>query len=117
MRNIQLTRRHVRAAAIRSSSASPSPLRYPDAQPGKKIMFGKSPWDVVGIFHAADQAANSEVWCDFNQLAGDYERPGGSSSLLIRLENPADFAPSRRPSKMTSASASTSSRKRTITRA
>ena len=66
-------------------------LRYPDAQPGKKILFGKSPWDVVGIFHAADQAANSEVWCDFNQLAGDYERPGGSSSLLIRLESPANF--------------------------
>jgi ABC-type lipoprotein release transport system permease subunit len=67
-------------------------LRYPDAQPGKKILFGKSPWDVVGIFHAAGQAANSEVWCDFNQLAGDYERPGGSSSLLIRLESPANFA-------------------------
>jgi putative ABC transport system permease protein len=65
--------------------------RYPDAQLGKNIMFGKSPWEVVGIFHAADQSANSEIWCDLNQLRGDFERAGGSSSLLIRLESPASF--------------------------
>ena len=66
-------------------------LRYPDCQPGKSIFFGKSSWEVVGVFHAADQSANSEIWCDVNQLAGDYERPGGSSSILVRLESPADF--------------------------
>jgi len=65
--------------------------RYPDAQLGKKIVFGKSPWEVVGIFHAADQSANSEIWCDLNQLLGDFERAGGSSSLLVRLESPASF--------------------------
>ena len=67
--------------------------RYPDAQPGKKIVFGKSAWEVVGIFHSNDQAANSEIWCDLNQLLGDYERGGngGSSSLLVRLESPAGF--------------------------
>jgi putative ABC transport system permease protein len=66
-------------------------LRYPDCQPGKKIVFGKSSWDVVGVFRAADQSANSEIWCDLNQLIGDYERPGGSSSVLVRLESPASF--------------------------
>ena len=65
--------------------------RYPEAQLGKTVVFGKSPWEVVGIFHAADQSANSEIWCDLNQLRGDFERAGGSSSLLIRLESPANF--------------------------
>jgi putative ABC transport system permease protein len=66
-------------------------LRYPDAQIGKKILFGKSHWEVVGIFHAADQSANSEIWCGLNRLAEDYERPGGSSSVLVRLDSPAAF--------------------------
>jgi putative ABC transport system permease protein len=63
--------------------------RYPDAQLGKTIAFGKHAWKIVGIFHAADQAANSEVWCGLNLLAGDFDRQGESSSLLVRLDSPA----------------------------
>jgi putative ABC transport system permease protein len=66
-------------------------LRYPDARVGKKILFGKSHWEVVGVFRAADQSANSEIWCGFNRLAQDYERDGGSSSILLRLDSPASF--------------------------
>jgi putative ABC transport system permease protein len=65
--------------------------RYPNAQIGKKILFGKSQWEVVGVFRAVDQSANSEIWCGLNRLAEDYERPGGSSSILVRLESPAAF--------------------------
>jgi putative ABC transport system permease protein len=66
-------------------------LRYPNAQLGKKVVFGKSEWEVVGVFHAVDQSSNSEIWCGFNRLAQDYERDGGSSSVLVRLDSPASF--------------------------
>jgi putative ABC transport system permease protein len=59
--------------------------RYPDAQIGKKVKFGRGEWEVVGVFNAGDSAANSEIWADLNQLRGDFERAGGSSSLLVRL--------------------------------
>jgi len=63
--------------------------RYPDAQIGKKLKFGRGQWEVVGIFHVGESAANSEIWVDLNQLRGDFERQGGSSSLLVRCENEA----------------------------
>jgi ABC-type antimicrobial peptide transport system permease subunit len=61
--------------------------RYPDAKIGKRIRFGKDYWEVVGVFKAGDSAANSEIWADLNQLRGDFEQQGGSSSLLIRLNS------------------------------
>lgn len=61
--------------------------RYPDARIGKQIRFGKGLWDVVGVFTAGDSAANSEIWAGLNQLRGDFERQGGSSSLLVRLDS------------------------------
>jgi ABC-type lipoprotein release transport system permease subunit len=58
--------------------------RYKDAQIGKKLRFGRGMWEVVGVFHAGDSAADSEIWVDLDQLRGDFESSGGSSSLLIR---------------------------------
>ena len=66
--------------------------RYPDAQIGKQIRFGKGLWEVVGVFKVGDSAANSEIWTDLNQLRGDFERQGGSSSLLVRADLPLDLA-------------------------
>ena len=66
--------------------------RYPDARVGKQIRFGKGMWDVVGVFKAGDSAANSEIWADLDQVRGDFESEGGSSSLLVRL-NSADQIP------------------------
>lgn len=63
--------------------------RYPTAQIGKQIRFGRGLWEVVGVFRVGDSAANSEVWTDLNQLRGDFERQGGSSSLLVRMDVPA----------------------------
>ncbi len=61
--------------------------RYPDAQIGKKLHFGRGNWEVVGIFHVGESTANSEAWVDLNQLAGDFERQGSSSSILITSDN------------------------------
>jgi ABC-type antimicrobial peptide transport system permease subunit len=69
--------------------------RYPAAQLGKKIRFGKGDWDVVGVFSAGgggESASNSEIWLDLNQLRGDFERGGDSNSLLVRLNDPASMA-------------------------
>ncbi|HEX4797636.1 MAG TPA: ABC transporter permease [Humisphaera sp.] len=59
--------------------------RYPDAQIGKKVKFGRGMWEVVGVFSAGESASNSEIWADLNQLRGDFEQEGGSSSLLVRM--------------------------------
>ena len=61
--------------------------RYPDAQIGKQIRFGRGLWDVVGVFSSGDSAFNNEIWVDLNQLSGDFDRAGGSSSILVRGES------------------------------
>jgi putative ABC transport system permease protein len=63
--------------------------RYPDARIGKQVRFGRGLWEVVGVFRVGDTAANSEIWVDLNQLRGDFEQQGGSSSLLVRTDNDA----------------------------
>ena len=60
--------------------------RYPDARVGRKLRFGRGEWDVVGVFKSGESAANSEIWADLNQLRGDFDREGGSSSLLVRAD-------------------------------
>ena len=62
--------------------------RYPDARIGRKLRFGRGVWEVIGVFRAGDSAANSEIWADLNQLRGDFEQQGGSSSLLVRAQSP-----------------------------
>src|SRR5438445_317806 len=66
--------------------------RYPGARIGKQVRFGRGMWEVVGVFRVGDSAANSEIWADLNQLRGDFERQGGSSSLLVRAEGEAAVA-------------------------
>jgi ABC-type antimicrobial peptide transport system permease subunit len=61
--------------------------RYPGAQIGKQVRFGRGWWDVVGVFRVGDSAANSEIWADLDQLRGDFETQGGSSSLLVRAQS------------------------------
>jgi putative ABC transport system permease protein len=58
--------------------------RYPDAATGKQLRFGKGAWTVVGVFDAGDSAANSEIFGDLNQVASDYNRMEGLSSILLR---------------------------------
>jgi ABC-type lipoprotein release transport system permease subunit len=70
--------------------------RYPDARVGKTLKFGRGQWQVVGEFSDGDSAANSEIWADLNQLRGDFERQGGSSSILVRMASQNEIEPFKR---------------------
>lgn len=58
--------------------------RYPMAGLGRKIDFGRGDWEVVGIMDAGRGAANSEIFCDLNQLSADQNRTTALSSILVR---------------------------------
>jgi putative ABC transport system permease protein len=88
MRDITITQGKMFEPGLRQIIVGESiARRYPDARIGKQVRFGRGAWEVVGVFRIGDSAANSEIWVDLNQLRGDFEREGGSSSLLIRAEN------------------------------
>jgi putative ABC transport system permease protein len=61
--------------------------RYPDAQIGKKLKFGRGEWDIVGVFESPQMARNSEIWGDFDQINGDFNRQQSSSSVLVRARD------------------------------
>ena len=65
--------------------------RYPAARLGQTVRFGRGTWEVVGEFAAGDSAANSEIWTNLDQLRGDFDRQGGSSSILVRLNSAANI--------------------------
>ena len=58
--------------------------RYPAAQFGRSLEFGKGKWEIVGVFDAGDSAINSEILADLNQASSDYNRFEGGSSVLVR---------------------------------
>ena len=62
--------------------------RYPAAQLGAKVRFGRGEWEVVGVADYGRSAASSELFCDLNQLAGDYNRTEVLSSVLFRAVDP-----------------------------
>jgi putative ABC transport system permease protein len=57
--------------------------RFPDASLGRKIKFGRSEWDIVGVLDAARGSADSEVWGDLNQFASDLNRNDALSVALV----------------------------------
>ena len=57
--------------------------RFRDAKIGDSIKIGRSMWSVVGILDAARTAYDSEIWADYNEISGEFERPI-YSSLLVR---------------------------------
>jgi ABC-type lipoprotein release transport system permease subunit len=61
--------------------------RYPDAQIGRKLTFGRGEWEVVGTFKSAYPARNSEIWADGNQMLADFERGEFFSSVLVRAQD------------------------------
>ena len=63
--------------------------RYPGAQIGKRLRFGRGLWDVVGILDAGDSAFSAEIWGDLNQIMSDFNRPDVASSVLLRAGSPA----------------------------
>jgi putative ABC transport system permease protein len=66
--------------------------RYPDAQLGRSLRFGRGEWQVVGIMDGGQSAINSEIWGDLNQVSSDYNREDNLSSILVRATDPAAVA-------------------------
>jgi putative ABC transport system permease protein len=58
--------------------------KFPDAEPGKQMRFGRGFWTVTGVMDGGQSALNSEVWGDLNQVSSDFNRPDGLSSVLVR---------------------------------
>ena len=63
--------------------------RYPAAQLGKKLRFGRGEWEVVGVMDAGQSAVNSEIFGDLNQISSDFNRPDALSSILLRATDAA----------------------------
>lgn len=63
--------------------------RYPDAQFGHHLHFGRGDWQIVGIMDGGQSAVNSEIWGDLNQISSDYERGDNLSSILVRASDAA----------------------------
>lgn len=63
--------------------------RYPGARIGGKLNFGRGDWEVVGIMDAGRSAANSEIFCDLNQISSDQNRSEALSAALLRATDEA----------------------------
>jgi putative ABC transport system permease protein len=61
--------------------------RFPAAETGKQLRFGKGLWTVVGVFDAGQSAVNSEILGDLNQVSSDFDRTEGLSSVLVRAQD------------------------------
>jgi ABC-type antimicrobial peptide transport system permease subunit len=63
--------------------------RYPGAQLGKKLRFGRGDWEVVGVMDGGQSSVNSEILGDLNQVSSDFNRADGLSSVLLRATDEA----------------------------
>jgi ABC-type antimicrobial peptide transport system permease subunit len=62
--------------------------RFPQAQVGKKVRFGRGDWEIVGVFDASGGAQSSEVWGDLFQVSSDLQRVDAVSSGLVTATDP-----------------------------
>ena len=58
--------------------------RYPAAQIGQSLHFGKGSWTVVGVMDGGGSATDSEVFGDAAQVASDFNRGDTYSSALLQ---------------------------------
>jgi ABC-type lipoprotein release transport system permease subunit len=57
---------------------------------GETLRFASRDWTIVGVFDARHTAFDSEIWGDAEQMLQAFRRTG-YSSLLFRLNDPAQF--------------------------
>jgi len=65
--------------------------RFESLKVGDAIRFGRSDWKVVGLFDAGGAAYDSEIWADYEDSSGDWDRPS-YSAVLLQAENAAAAA-------------------------
>jgi putative ABC transport system permease protein len=58
--------------------------QFAGLEPGRSIMLGSQPWQIVGIFDS-DDALNSEVWGDASTVADANRRGSSRSSVFVKL--------------------------------
>ena len=61
--------------------------RYPAAQVGNLLHFGKGSWTIVGVMDGQGSAVDSEVFGDAPQVASDFNRPDTYSSALLQAND------------------------------
>ncbi|UTW55766.1 ABC transporter permease [Kordiimonas sp. SCSIO 12610] len=57
---------------------------------GKKITFGKTTWEVVGVFSTGGSAFDSELWADTRTVQDQFRRGNSFQTMRIQLETPGD---------------------------
>jgi len=62
--------------------------RFSGANVGDTMDFAKGQWRVVGVFDSGGTSYDSEIWGDVNQIAVDFDRQGGYSSVYLRATDP-----------------------------
>jgi len=55
---------------------------------GATVRFRDSDWTIVGVFEAAGDANESEVWADGNVVQAAFRRGGGVSTMRVQLSDP-----------------------------
>ena len=58
---------------------------------GSVIKTGQVSWTVVGIFESGGSVGETELWADSRIVQGAYRRGNSYTSVLARLESPAQF--------------------------
>jgi putative ABC transport system permease protein len=58
---------------------------------GGTVKCQQKRFQIVGIFDSQGGAFESEIWGDYDTLGAIFQRGPGSSSLVVRMKNPADI--------------------------
>ena len=59
---------------------------------GTKVRFGKTVWEVVGIFGAGGSAFEGELWADAATLQSQFRRGNSFQTMRVLLEKPGDLS-------------------------
>ncbi|MEL7313261.1 MAG: FtsX-like permease family protein [Pseudomonadota bacterium] len=62
---------------------------------GEQIRFGKTVWDIVGVFSTGGSAFESELWADAPTVQGQFQRGSSFQTVRVRLSQPGDVEPIR----------------------
>jgi putative ABC transport system permease protein len=62
---------------------------------GRKIRFGKTNWEVVGIFSTGGSAFESELWADAATVQTQFQRGSTFQTMRLRLSEPGNVEPMR----------------------
>lgn len=62
---------------------------------GQEIRFGKTAWEIVGVFSTGGSAFESELWADAPTVQSQFQRGSSFQTVRLRLERPGDVEPIR----------------------